>query len=974
MKLFTLALLFIVTIAVAPKASAQWSNTTNLFYDSLHMPVCNAVKAQVYSLTVRSYPDSGYFVIWQDYRNDPKGANAIGLIYAQKYDKAGTMLWGAGGIPVATSPNNQHFSYQNASYRRHSYAATDSAGGFYITYADDSVTNYVYQRVCLQHIKSSGNPVFAGPGYIIASSTTANQTMAPQLIADGAGGCFVSFQMTTTDLHVYCYKDVNGTIQNMGGGIMNQNAIQLTATSPCGNYTYLSYMDATVLDYSIFSDLQGGCNVVMSINVNSQGNMLAYNKLFRAKQTCTATQYVRNTDYTPYAQPTTYTKGNVYRLYYLITDNQQISCGSSSNVYTVTQYRLVQNGFLELDGGNDVYDLSFPKGVTVSTSGNINASLMIGCIRSYSSATGVSSAIIKGYSVKEEIFDSIPYQRASDTDPDYPGYNQVEPAGTAKLNWFRDTLLAGNGNGDFEASLAGGANQIFTGGLLPENNLSNGYRNLRLQRLAVESAGPDSFAVVYKTDVKNGVIIGQDEQNYFYGGQYDLPMFEVNKNGNALFYIKESDGSTGPARVSPIFNGVQLAWGAMGREIGSAIAGGYYNMSTPTVSLDPTGGTALISWTDTRNAATSGPADIYMRHLDNLNDPNYQPPYERVRPMPDPYGPVTTSAILYGTSNSMTTIEANSTLGPDPGVAPAVAISDNYNLGNVSVKVYENTGGIRNNNGAYYLDRSFVITPDNNPNGAATINIRLFFTTDEFNALKAADPSISSPGDLGVIKQPSGTGSGGTYTVVAGEKMITPISWAAVAGGYYIEIQVTSFSNFFIFKNTNPLPLNWLGIQAQWQNTAQANVSWQVAEQANVLSYTVQHSTDGNVFTDACTVTADAAKDQYNCIVEAGYGKNYYRVVETDNDGKINYSKTVLLESALQGLSIYPNPARDVLYIEGVGNYKICSIADVDGHIVQRQVIISPKQMVNISGLAPGLYILTLTGDGDSKTIRFIKH
>ncbi|HEY4149691.1 MAG TPA: T9SS type A sorting domain-containing protein [Chitinophagaceae bacterium] len=968
-KLFTLALLFIVTTA-----SAQWSNTTNLFYDSLHTPVCNALKTQAGQIVVRSYPDSGYIVIWEDYRSDPSAYNAYGIIYAQKYDKTGKQLWAANGVPISTSPNNQHYTYQGQNYRNRSYAATDSAGGFYIVYADDSIASYVYQRVCIQHVRSDGSPVFPGPGYMIASSKTANQGTSPQLVADGNKGCYVSFMLTSTTIYAFCYKDVNGALQNFGGGMMNENALQVTSTSPCGNYTYLQYPDANVSDYNIFSDLQGGCNIVMSLSANGSGTMLAYNKLWRAKKNATSYQDARGIDYSVTPVTYTYQKDSAYRLYFLVTDHQEISCGSNPNVYTVNQYRLIQNGFQVIDGGSGIYDLSYPKGVTVSTTGNINTSLLLICERTYSSTTGVSDPFVKGYNVKEEIYDSIPYQRASFPSPDYPGYNQAEPAFVNKLNNFRDTLLYGPGGSIFDFSLAGGSNQVYTSGLITENGLSLGYRNLRLQHLAVESMGADSFAVVYKTSVKQGVLIGQDRQNYSTGGQYDLPVLTVNNAGNALFYIKESDGSTGPARVSPIFSGAQLAWGAMGRAVGTGIwNGSYYNVSSPVVSLDPVNGTALMSWTDARNAATNGPADIYMRHLDNLNDPNYQPPYTRVRAVPNPYGPVTTSQVLYGTSNTYSTFEATGPYGSDAGVSPVVDISDNYNLGNVNVSVYENTGGIRTYNGKPYLDRSYTIIPDHNPNGAATISIRLFFTTAEFNALKAADPSIMTPGDLAVIKQPAGSGS--TYSVVAGEQTIIPQTWAAIDGGYYIQIQITSFSTFFIFKNANALPLNWLGVQAQWQNATQAKVSWQVADQQDVQSYTVQHSSDGNAFTDACAVAADPAQTQYSCIAAANTGINYYRVAETDNDGKINYSKVVVLQSAGQpGLTIYPNPVRDMLYVDGLANYKSLQLVNANGVIVLRQNIISTTQSVDVSRLAPGVYILTVTGNSDSKTFKFIKN
>ena len=56
-------------LLVMSECSAQWSNTTNQFYDSLHMAVCTDVNTQQHPIVVKSYPDDGYFIIWEDGRN-----------------------------------------------------------------------------------------------------------------------------------------------------------------------------------------------------------------------------------------------------------------------------------------------------------------------------------------------------------------------------------------------------------------------------------------------------------------------------------------------------------------------------------------------------------------------------------------------------------------------------------------------------------------------------------------------------------------------------------------------------------------------------------------------------------------------------------------------------------------------------------------------------------------------------------------
>ena len=77
-KLVTLILTIITSLSI----NAQWSNTTNIFNDGLHMPVCTEVGNQNNSIVINSYPDGGYFLIWEDKRSGP-----LYHIYAQKYDK-----------------------------------------------------------------------------------------------------------------------------------------------------------------------------------------------------------------------------------------------------------------------------------------------------------------------------------------------------------------------------------------------------------------------------------------------------------------------------------------------------------------------------------------------------------------------------------------------------------------------------------------------------------------------------------------------------------------------------------------------------------------------------------------------------------------------------------------------------------------------------------------------------------------------
>ena len=863
----------LILLATATVASAQWSDTNNLFLDSLGMPVCTEADVQEAPVVLQSYPDGGSFIIWQDRR---AGVGSPIKIYAQKYDVNGNALWANNGVQIGSGPNARHYKWSSGQdYRSRSVAATDSAGGFYIAYADDSVTNYVWQRACVQHMRSNGTAVFPGVGFIVASSTTANLNVAAQLIPDGNKGFFIAYASSSGHdyINVYCYKDENGTMKLYGGGRVNENAIQRSVITPCGIRTYIEYPGTSVIDYNIWPDGEGGCNVVVSMNGNTadQYQMLAYNRIWRAKKTSLVRTYFRNTSGAACPKTTSYKNGDVYLLYSIVSDYINTACGSGSTAYTYTSYRLLSNGYYLIDGGRNsgLYDLNYPKGTTITTPGNINVDVIAVTKRTYINNM-LSNFTVQGYAYPAEKFDSIPYQRSSYNNPEF-GFNPNAPAQMDKLDHFRDTLLAAS-NYYPNFSLAGGGNHIYAAGLMS----TAGDRLVRLQHLGVERKTSNSFAVEYKTSNKHGVVIGKELNTGFSGSNisYDFPIVTVSNTGNALFYVREYNRS---ARVSPIINGAELAWGAMGKSISTGVFNGaYYNVEQPHVALLSSGSGGIIGWRDNKPIPPGGTGDnIFMRRLDSLVVVNYQPPLKPVRLIPNPYGgTIANPAVLLGTSKKYSTIEYSAL---NHQGTPVIEVLDNYNFGKVEVSMVQNSSTIRRHNNHPYLDRNFTIKVENNPTGA-NINLRLFFTAQEFNALKNADASIITPGDLVVIKQPNNIlTTPTTYTPLAGEEIVKPVAWSAVAGGYYIEIVVKGFSNFYIQKTAAAGLCNGQSTSITSSITG-TNYQWQV----NTGNGFVNINDNSNY---AGTNTATL---QLNNIPSSWYGYKYRAVVNGNNSYEVS--------------------------------------------------------------------------------------
>lgn len=73
-------------------------------------------------------------------------------------------------------------------------------------------------------------------------------------------------------------------------------------------------------------------------------------------------------------------------------------------------------------------------------------------------------------------------------------------------------------------------------------------------------------------------------------------------------------------------------------------------------------------------------------------------------------------------------------------------------------------------------------------------------------------------------------------------------------------------------------------------------------------------------------------------------------------------------------LNIYPNPAYDIMYVNGDKNYYNVNIIDLDGRIVIEKAISTNDNSINVCNLPSGLYIIKLTDENKQVYIRkFVK-
>ena len=97
-----------------------------------------------------------------------------------------------------------------------------------------------------------------------------------------------------------------------------------------------------------------------------------------------------------------------------------------------------------------------------------------------------------------------------------------------------------------------------------------------------------------------------------------------------------------------------------------------------------------------------------------------------------------------------------------------------------------------------------------------------------------------------------------------------------------------------------------------------------------------------------------------------GFGKiNAYEAV------KMAERKVGIIATQDESLTIFPNPAKDILYMEGVSNDSKISVSDVMGRNLEVKHL--NTEALDVRTLTSGVYILNIEDKGVVKKIKFIK-
>lgn len=194
------------------------------------------------------------------------------------------------------------------------------------------------------------------------------------------------------------------------------------------------------------------------------------------------------------------------------------------------------------------------------------------------------------------------------------------------------------------------------------------------------------------------------------------------------------------------------------------------------------------------------------------------------------------------------------------------------------------------------------------------------------------------------------------------------------------DIAVTnSGSTVSILRNTClTLPIELYSFKASLQSE-KVLLQWSTASELNNDFFTIERSRDAFVFKSIGEVNGAGVSG-----VKLSYaftddhpldGLNYYRLKQTDFDGRYSYSAVEVVEviSAEKAIIAYPNPFMHELMVQATKAGGIVTIYDIVGQEIFRGTTNEGMTKISTTNLLSGIYLVRYTRNNQTVQLRMVK-
>ncbi len=213
--------------------------------------------------------------------------------------------------------------------------------------------------------------------------------------------------------------------------------------------------------------------------------------------------------------------------------------------------------------------------------------------------------------------------------------------------------------------------------------------------------------------------------------------------------------------------------------------------------------------------------------------------------------------------------------------------------------------------------------------------------------------------------------------------LITPAVTTLGTGTTVFTASFTGFSRFFLVDGGAILPVVLTSFTGKIDNNRNAVLNWSTASENNNRGFEIETSRNGTDFTRIGWVASQGNAEtvqhyEFTHLIPP-IGTNYYRLKQTDLDGRFEYSKIISLQiDPIAGKPVvYPVPATHSVTIDFgklTGKAEI-EIFSADMKTLHRETIsdLQSRKSIPVGHLSSGVYFIRYTAGSNTGVLRFVK-
>lgn len=190
------------------------------------------------------------------------------------------------------------------------------------------------------------------------------------------------------------------------------------------------------------------------------------------------------------------------------------------------------------------------------------------------------------------------------------------------------------------------------------------------------------------------------------------------------------------------------------------------------------------------------------------------------------------------------------------------------------------------------------------------------------------------------------------------------------ASGSVTSNAISNWSPFALGTVVTVLPVKWLSLTGNINPQGFAALRWEV-EETNVANYAVEKSNDGFSYKllEKINSVGDGLHIYQATDPQKLLSTSFYRILQTDNDGRTSYSPIVKIKATNTSVKVYPtvfNSGFNVL----TDAISVARLTDLQGKLIKTIRLSAGNNYIPAEALAKGIYILILESGLQQRIIK----